>query len=169
VSDVNNRFTIGVPVNWQVKTSSGDPALAATAPAPAGLAPDSVNVIVRDTPMALSPETCVQEAQGVLKYIIHSYTTVSQGPETVASLPAYSYAYDWQTKTGEPRRSIQVCTTIGHRAFMIIGTTGNTPGKVRTVMPEISQIINTFRPMSQQVEPPVSSPSWGSSANIKSK
>ncbi len=150
VTDVSNRFIIGVPTNWQVKTSSGDPALEATAPASGKLTPDSVNVIVRDMPMALSPQSCVQEAQGVLKYVIHSYTTVSEGPQKVAALPAYSYEYDWQTKTGEPRRSIAVCTTIGHRAFMIVGTTENTPAKVQAVMPEIAQIVQTFRPIAQQ-------------------
>ncbi len=153
VKDVNDRFTIGVPANWRVKTSTGDPALEATAPASGKLTPDSVNVIVRDMPMALSPQSCVQEAQGVLKYVIHAYTTVSEGPQTVATLPAYSYVYDWKTKTGEPRRSIAVCTTIGHRAFMIVGTTGNTPAKVRTVMPQIAQIVQTFRPASQPAGP----------------
>ncbi len=150
VTDASDRFTIGVPATWEVKTSSGDPALAATAPASGKLTPDSVNVIVRDMPMALSPQSCVQEAQSVLKYVIHSYTKVSEGPQKVAGLPAYSYEYDWQTKTGEPRRSIAVCTTIGHRAFMIVGTTENTPAKVQAVMPEIAQIVQTFRPAAQQ-------------------
>lgn len=157
VSDVSNRFTLDVPVTWQVKTSTGDPALAAIGPAPGkGMMPDTVNVIVRHLAVALTPQECAQKAQGVLKYIIHSYTTVAEGPDTIGNLPAYDHVYTWQTKTGEPRRSVQVCTTRGYQAYVIIGTTGNTPARVQAVMPEIRRIVATFHPTGEGQETPFS-------------
>ncbi len=152
VDDPKHRFTIAVPTTWHVQTSTGDPAVVASSPAPAGKLPDSVDVIVRDMPMQLTPEGCVKEAERVLVYVIHSYTTLGQGPETIGTLPAYTHAYAWHTKTGEARRSLQVCTTIGHRAFVMIGTTNDSPEAVRQTMPVLTRIIETFRPAAAQPE-----------------
>jgi|GEM_PF-990406 len=152
VDDPKHRFTIAVPATWHVQTSTGDPAVVASSPAPAGKLPDSVDVIVRDMPMQLTPEGCVKEAGRVLVYAIHSYTTLSQGPETIGTLPAYTHTYAWHTKTGEARRSLQVCTTIGRRAFVMIGTTNDSPEAVRQTMPVLTRIIETFRPAAAQPE-----------------
>jgi len=158
VNDLRHRFTISVPATWHVETSTGDPAVDARSPAPARGAPDTVDVIVRDMPMSLSPQGCVLEAKSVLRYVIHSYTTVSEGPDTIARRPAYTHAYTWRTKTGEERRSLQVCVTVGHRAFMLIGTTDNTPTRVHEATPLLTHIIETFRPAAQQPEPDLPGP-----------
>ncbi len=159
VTDVENRFTISVPATWHVQTSTGDPAVEADAPAaPAGATPDSVNVIVRDMPVPLSPESCVQEAGRVLRYVLHAYTTVSQGPDKIGDRPAYAHAYIWRTKAGEERWSVMECVTEGRRAFVMIGTTQNSPDRVRKELPVLTTIIGTLRLAVVQPEAPKTGP-----------
>jgi hypothetical protein len=147
VRDPLGRFTISVPATWSVQTSTSSRAAAVTtaAPAKAGL-PDTVDVIVQDTFTALSPQACVGEADTVMRFTIHNWTTVRQGVDTLGGRPAYSRVYAWRAKAGQERESVQSCVTVGRRAFMIVGTTANTPINVREHLPQLQQIMNTFRP-----------------------
>jgi len=146
VRDIDNRFTIMLPAAWKVTTSHGDPALTAVSPpADAGL-PASLVIIVRDLPVPISPETCVYQAQYVTRRAIQRYASLDAGPEHVGALPAWSHAYVWTSKTGEERRSIQVCVTVGRRAILAIGTTGNRAARVRDDMPELMRCIQSIRP-----------------------
>ncbi len=154
VRDPLGRFTISVPATWNVQTSTSDRAAAVTtaAPAKAGL-PDSVDVIVQDTFTALSPQACVGEADMVMRFTIHSWTTVQEGASTLGGLPAYSRVYVWRAQTGQQRESVQSCVTRGRRAFMVVGTTANTPITVREHLPQLQQIMNTFRPLASAPPP----------------
>ncbi len=154
VRDPLGRFTISVPATWNVETSTSSRAAAVktTAPPTSGL-PDSVDVIVQDMPTALSPQACIGEADTVMRFTIHSWTTVRQGATTLGGLPAYSRVYDWRVKTGQERESVQSCVTRGRRVFMVVGTTANAPTNVRQNLPQLQQIMNTFRPLASAPPP----------------
>jgi len=154
VRDPLGRFTISVPATWNVQTSTSSRAAAVKTEAPtaSGL-PDSVDVIVQDTFSALSPQACVGEADMVMRFTIHSWTTVQQGTTTLGGRPAYSRVYAWRTQSGQQRESVQSCVTVGRRAFMIVGTTANTPITVRQDLPQLHQIMNTFRPLGSAPPP----------------
>ena len=149
VRDPLGRFVISVPATWNVQTSTSSRAAAVktAAPTPSGGLPDSVDVIVQDTSSPLSPQACIGEADTVMRFTIHKWTTVQQGVTTLGGLPAYSRAYVWRAPTGQQRESVQSCVTIGRRAFVIVGTTANTPINVRQNLPQLQQIMNTFRPL----------------------
>jgi hypothetical protein len=146
VKDPQNRFTIAVPSNWNVTTQTKNPAVEAKSPQSAAKLPDSLDVTVYDWMGAISPEECISQSDFVLRYTIHTWTTVSQGPTTVSGRPAYSRVYDWKTGTGEPRRSMLVCTTHGSRVFAAVGTTENTSAKVAATMPLLERAIGTLQP-----------------------
>jgi hypothetical protein len=158
VRDPLGRFTISVPATWNVQTSTSSRAAAVKTQAPteSGQLPDSVDVIVQDMSSTLSPQTCVGEADMVMRFTIHSWTTVRQGASTLGGLPAYSRVYAWRTPTGQQRQSVQSCITMGRRAFMVVGTTANTPINVRQHLPQLQQIMDTFRPLASA--PPLVAP-----------
>lgn len=153
VRDPGARFTIRVPATWEVHTSSGYVVIEAIAPVSAGQTPSSVDVIVRDLPAAISAESCVHQAETLMRYVIPSFRTLDESPKTIGGLPGYSHAYTWRTRDGEERRSLQVCVTLGNRAFVVIGTTGNTPVRVRRDMPTLTRIIETLHPNPFSPEP----------------
>jgi len=159
VRDPQGRFTIDLPAAWQVVTSYRDPAVAAKSPAQSGDLPDTVTVIVRDLPFAISPENCARQVAQLMRLMIHRWETVSEGAVTFSGLAAYSRTYTWRTKTGEDRRSVQTCAVMGRRAFVLIGTTMNTPDRVNDDLPKIVRIMSTFRPVaSSPAEPAQNQP-----------
>ncbi len=162
VQDNAGRFAINVPPTWRIDYQKKNPALSAKSPEPPGTSPDTVEVFVRDMMFALSPEGCAQQVAFVMRITIHQWTTLSEGPDSIGGLPAYSRAYTWRLTTGEERRSIQTCVTLGRRVFVIIGTTMNTPNRVAQNLPEITHIIGTFRP--GPVPPPPAPETQGPSA-----
>lgn len=147
VYDLGNRFTIVIPATWKVTTSHGDPALSAVASSTDGSLPTSLAVIVRDLPVAITPETCVYEAQYVMRRAIQRYASVAVGPDHIGSLPAWSRAYTWTARNGEERRSVQTCVTVGRRAILAIGTTANRPARLRDDMPELTRAIQSLHPV----------------------
>lgn len=153
VQDNAGRFAISVPLTWRVNYPPKNPALSVKSPEPPGTSPDTVEVFVRDMMFALSPEGCAQQVAFVMRITIRQWTTLSEGPDSIGGLAAYSRAYTWHLTTGEGRRSIQTCVTLGRRVFVIIGTTMNTPDRVAQNLPEITRIIGTFRPGPTPPEP----------------
>ena len=146
VQDSQGRFLISVPPTWRVDWSPRDPVLSAKSPEAPGTSPDTLDVFVRDTAFALSPEGCATQVAWVMRMTIHSWTTLSEGPDTVGGLAAYSRTYTWRLlATGEERRSIQTCVPMGRRVFVIIGTTMNTPIRVARNLSELARMIATFR------------------------
>lgn len=149
VQDPKNRFTIDVPLSWRVRTSTAiwSPAVSATAPAPSGQVPDSVDVTVRDFMSPITPSACASQAATVMRFSIHEWTTLEEGPVTFKGTQAYTRDYVWRTSTGVSRRSVQTCVTFDRRAFLLVGTTANTPAAVQDSLPQIEDIMATFRPV----------------------
>jgi hypothetical protein len=151
VRDREGRFTISVPSTWRVTQPGGDmPALSAFSPDTTETPPDSVAVFLRDTPFPVSPEFCVRQAGGVMRTSIGTWTTLSEGPDTLGGLPAYSRVFTWRTSTGEERRSVLTCVPVGRRVFVIVGTTASSADGAAKTSPELIRIMGTFRPVPGQ-------------------
>ena len=146
VRDADGRFTISVPSTWEVDQFPKDRAFSAKSPEPPGMSPDTIEVFVRDTMFALSPEACAAQVEWVMRMTIHEWKTLSEGADSIGGLAAYSRAYIWRLKNGEERRSIQACVPVGRRVFVIIGTTRNTRDRIAETFPELTRMIATFRP-----------------------
>src|SRR5207245_7590082 len=106
----------------------------------------TMEVISPDILRPLTPGSCGWQAAQVMWFTIHPWTTLEEGPGPLAAFRAYSRRYTWRTGTGEERRSIQTCVTPGRRAFVIVGTTNNSPKGILRDLPELERIISTFRP-----------------------
>jgi len=144
--DPEARFTINVPATWIVKTSRGDLAVEATAPNQGPEPPDSVDVVAHDLPMAISAKTCVDKAAWVMRVLGHiPYTTVREGPMPIGTLAGYAHAYTWKTRAGDDRWSLQVCVVAGLYAYVITGTTTNTPARVEEAAPLLTRSVATFK------------------------
>lgn len=151
VRDPQNRFTIGVPASWNVTTQTKNPAVEAKSPAPqaagkAALLPDSLDVTVYDWRVPISAQACISESDLVLRYAIHTWTTVKEGPTTIGGQPAYSRVYTWKASNGEPRQSVETCVAHGSRVWVAVGTTDNMPATVNTTMPLLQRAIATLQP-----------------------
>jgi hypothetical protein len=162
VRDPKNRFTIAIPSTWNVQTSTASraPAVAAKAPTPAGHLPDSLDVITQDLSAPITPAVCLSEATTVMRFSIHNWTTLHEGPTTLAGMKGYSRSYVWRAATGAQRRSVQTCVTLGRRAFVLVGTTENTPAAASHDLVQIEQIMQTFRPVTSTL-PPALAPAPG--------
>lgn len=145
VRDPQNRFTIDVPAGWSVRTQAKNPSVVAKAAATKTALPDSLQVTVYDWSTPLSAQACISESDIVLRYVIHTWTTVKEGPVTVAGQPGYSRVYNWKAG-GEPRQSVETCLTHGNRVYVVVGTTDNTPVKVAATMPLMLRSIATLQP-----------------------
>jgi len=165
VRDPEARFTIRVPATWNVQTSRGDLAIAATAPNRAGEPPDSADVVAHDVPMEISAKTCVHKAAWVMRVLGHlPYTTVREGPMPIGNLAGYAHAYTWKTRAGDNRWSLQVCVVSGLYAFLITGTTANAPARVEETAPLLTHILESFRltgPLRVPSPPPAFQPGGG--------
>jgi len=146
VQDPRQRFTISIPAAWEVRTSTGDPAVEASSPPSPGDLPDTVNVIVRDLPWFLTPQACIGKAIQIMRIGGTQFKTLDEHPEELGGLHAYVHAYTWRTRSGADRRSYQVCAMLTRRAFLLIGTTANSPSHVRDNLPVLERIMDTFRP-----------------------
>ncbi|HLW49119.1 MAG TPA: hypothetical protein VKW09_15320 [bacterium] len=146
VRDQQNRFSIAVPSTWHVTTQSKNPAIEAKSPATSAMLPDSLDVTVYDWSANINPQQCISESDMVLRYTIHTWTTVRQGPTTVGGQPAYMRVYDWKTASAEPRQSVEVCMTHANRVYVAVGTTENTSAKVSATMPLLERAIATLTP-----------------------
>lgn len=153
VRDPQNRFTIDVPAAWNVTTQAKNPTVQAKSPASSAMLPDSLNVTVYDWKTPISAQDCISESDIVLRYAIHTWTTVRQGPVTIAGQPGYSRVYNWKAGN-EPRQSVETCVTRGNRVYVAIGTTDNTPAKVNAMMPALQRAIATLQPNLTNVPAP---------------
>lgn len=145
VRDPQNRFTIDVPAGWSVQTQAKNPSVVAKAPATKTTLPDSLQVTVYDWSTPISAQACISESDIVLRYVIHTWTTVKEGPVTVDGQPGYSRVYNWKAGD-EARQSVETCVTHGNRVYVVVGTTDNTPAKVTATMPLMVRSIATLQP-----------------------
>lgn len=151
VRDPQNRFTIDVPSTWSVTTQTKNPAVEAKSAAyqaggKGALLPDSLDVTVYDWRVPINAQDCISESDLVLRFAIHTWTTVRQGPMTIGGQSAYERVYNWKASNGEPRQSVETCVTHGSRVWVAVGTTDNTAAKVNSTMPLLQRSIATLQP-----------------------
>ena len=151
VRDPQNRFTIDVPAAWTVTTQTKNPAVEAKSAPPqaagkAAMLPDSLDVTVYDWHVPISAQDCISESDLVLRYAIHSWTTVRQGPMTIGGQQAYQRVYNWKASNGELRESVETCVTHGTRVWVAVGTTDNSTAKVNSTMPLLERAIASLQP-----------------------
>jgi hypothetical protein len=147
VRDPQNRFSIDVPASWTVTVQTKNPSVEAKSPAPKPSAlPDSLDVTVYDWRVPISAQDCISQSDLVLRYVIHTWTTVKEGPATIGGQPAYSRVYNWKASNGELRQSVETCVTHGSRVYVAVGTTENTSAKINTTMPVLEHAIATLQP-----------------------
>lgn len=161
IRDPQNRFTIHVPAAWNVTTQTKNPSVEAKSQASKALLPDSLDVTVYDWTIPISAQDCISESDMVLRYVIHTWTTVRQGPETIGGQPAYSRVYNWRAGNGELRQSVETCITHGNRVYVAVGTTDNTTAKVNSTMPLLQRAIATLEPNLATSPSPSTQPKGG--------
>jgi hypothetical protein len=160
IRDPQNRFTINVPASWNVTIQTKNPTVQAKSAVPKATLPDSLDVTVYDWTKPISAQDCIAESDLVLRFAIHTWTTVRQGPETIGGQPAYSRVYNWRAGN-EPRQSVETCITHGNRVYVAIGTTDNTTAKVNSTMPLLQRSIATLEPNLGNAPPTQPNPGGG--------
>jgi hypothetical protein len=154
VGDAKGQFTIDFPADWHViRPESGSIAVMGVAPVMAGSHSASVNVVVEGLPRSMSPQTYAALSEQMLRAVFHDYTPIQQGSATLAGRSAYYRYYTWQANTGQILYQVQVYFTVGHKGFVVTGSTLNDPDHTRVYVPIIAQIIDTFRPTIQRSAP----------------
>jgi len=147
VHDAKNVIAVTVPTTWQIQSPSGSAALKATAPSAGSGLPDTVQVVVHIVPAGVTtPMACENEAAWVTQHFAHiTPVTVAKAPVTIGGVSAYSWTYTWQASTKEHRWSQQVCILRQQTAYVVTGTTGDTPAARATRSPFLVQIIDSLR------------------------
>jgi len=147
VHDSKNQIMITVPSTWRIQSPNGSATLTATAPVSGTALPDSVDVVVHDAPIGINtPQACENEAAWVTQHFAHiTPTTVAKTPTTVGAKPAYAWTYTWDARTGERRWSQQVCVLEQGTAFVVTGTTDNTPAARASRGAVLTRIIASLR------------------------
>jgi len=148
-SDPKGRFAIDFPAGWEVRTSEdGSPAVIGTGPG--STSRPNVNVVLDTLPSPMSSEEFAQQSEPALQAIFQDYTAVKEGPMRLAGLPAYYRYYTWRTNSGVSLYQVQVYMAVAKRGFVVTGTTRNDADHLRTELPVIIRIINSFRPSSRR-------------------
>jgi len=147
VHDSKNAIAITVPTTWKTESPSGSAALKATAPSSGPGLPDTVQVVVHLVPASVAtPMACENEAAWVTQHFAHiTPVTVAKAPVTIGGVLGYSWTYTWKASTGESRWSQQVCILRQQTAYVVTGTTGNTPAARAARGPILTQIIGSLR------------------------
>ncbi len=146
-SDPKGRFAIDFPTGWEVRTSEdGSPAVIGTGPG--STSRPNVNVVLDILPSPMSSEEFGRQSASALQAIFQDYTVVREGSMRLAGLPAYYRYYTWRTNSGVSLYQVQVYMAVAKRGFVVTGTTRNDADHLRTELPVIIQIINSFRPSS---------------------
>jgi hypothetical protein len=148
VSDVRGRFTISFPADWEVhRKSDGIPAVFAFSPVAEDHTRANVNVVVEDLEGArLSSADYGKHSGRVLAMLFHNYTLLQEGPAKIAGLPSYYRYFTWETNNGWRIYQVQAYFVAGGLGFVVTGSTGNDPARIRRDMPLIGRIFETFRP-----------------------
>ncbi len=146
VRDPGERFSIGVPAGWEVQTNAGgSPAVILGAPATAREFRLNVNVVTQTLPTPLSPEAFGKGSEGRLRPLFRAYTRVQEGPAEIGGRAAYYRYFIAESAAGDPVYVVQVYFTAGRTAFVVTGSTANDPDRLRTDLPVIARIIDSFR------------------------
>ena len=145
-ADLQGRFTIGFPADWQVvKTKSGMPAVAAW-PSRKGRSHLNVNVVVEELQDPISSTAYARAARPMMAATFHEFNVIQEGPARIAHRDAYYRYYTWRPNTGGELYQVQAYFTAGRLGFVLTGTTVNDPDRVRRDVPIIGEIFETFKP-----------------------
>jgi hypothetical protein len=146
VQDPGGRFSISFPGDWRVeKSPDGKPSVIGIAPSKPSDFHVNVNVVVETLPSALTPQSYAQASGRQLALIFHDYTVIQEGPMQVGGRSAYYRYYTWVTNSGISVYQVQVYFTVGLTGFVVTGSTINDPDRIRTDLPVIARVIETFR------------------------
>lgn len=149
VVDVKGRFKIGFPAGWRVATPQSD------APAVQGIDGQSdvpylnVNVVVETLPRPVTSAEFGRRSKPLMASTLREFVVLQEGPARIAHRPAYYRYYTWKSNTGSALYQVQAYFTVGLQGFVLTGTTGNDPGRIRKDVPVISQIFETFTPVAK--------------------
>ncbi len=146
ILDPGGRFSISFPTEWQVETSaSGKPAVIGAGPNQPGEFRINVNVVVEALPAAMSAQDFAVASEPALRTIFHEFTVAQEGPAQIGGRAAYYRYYTWRTNTGVSVYQIQVYLTTEQTGFVMTGSTINDPARLRTDLPVLARIIESFR------------------------
>lgn len=146
VQDPGGRFSISFPGDWRVeKSPDGKPSVIGIAPNTQGAFHVNVNVVVETLPSALSPQAYAEASGRQLDLIFHEYTVIQEGPMQIGGHSAFYRYYTWVTNSGLAVYQVQVYLTVGLTGFVLTGSTINDPDRVRTDLPVIARVIESFR------------------------
>ncbi len=146
VLDPGGRFSIGFPVEWEVQTSaSGAPSVVGAAPKQPGEFRINVNVVVDTLPKPMSPQELAQAVEPQLRTIFHEFSIVQESPAQIGGRQAYYRHYTWRTNTDVSVYQIQAYFTAGQTGYVVTASTLNDPDHIRTDVPALTRIVETFR------------------------
>jgi len=163
VTDPKGRFTISVPIGWEVMSINAAPLVGALV---RDQAKDAFSMLMAmdrakpESPTGLVimgfalPQEITPQAFGTMmsrpldpKALEH-VTVVQEGNATIAGRPAF-YRYMTMTKGGEDMYAVMVFFAVGRDGYLIVGVTRNAPETFRRDFAVISRILETFRPISK--------------------
>jgi hypothetical protein len=149
VTDPQSRFKISFPLDWQVvRAKAGPEAVLAFGPGRTRQTRPNVTVVIEDLPRPLSAAAYAATAKPKMRAALPALAIIKEGPATVAHRPAYYRYYTW--RRGRTRlEQVQTYFVVGRRAFVLTGTTLDTPERIRHDTPVIAQIFETFVPLSR--------------------
>lgn len=146
IADAKGRFKMGFPAGWSVEAAPGD------SPAVQGIDAQSqvpylnVNVVVETLPRPVTSAQFGRQAKPLMAATLHEFTVLQEGPARIAHRTAYYRYYTWKSNSGNALYQVQAYFTVGLQGYVLTGTTGNDPGRIRKDVPLIGQIFETFTP-----------------------
>jgi hypothetical protein len=144
-ADPNGRFTIKFPPDWQViKTQKGPSTVVGLGPALPGQPQVNVNVVVENLAAPVSPATYAELVRPKMAQAFDDFTVLDEGLATIARRQAYYRYYTWRRDSETVLYQVQTYITLGRSAFVLTGTTINTPVRIRRDVPIIGKIFETF-------------------------
>ncbi len=146
VRDPGGRFSIGAPADWEVQANAGgSPSVILAAPSPPGEFRLNINVVAQTLRTPLSSEAFGRGSESGLRASFHAYTIVQEGRAEIGGRAAYYRYFTAEPTTGISVYVVQVYFTAGQTAFVVTGSTANDPDRLRTDLPVIARIIDSFR------------------------
>jgi hypothetical protein len=164
VTDSKGRFAISFPIGWEVMSMNANmltgevtrnlpkdffSMLMAVDPANPE-SPTVVMIMGFTLPRHVSPQTFgTMMSEPLATGKLERVAVVKEGNATIAGRPAFYRYFTAQTKSGDSLYNVMVSFTAGQDGYLILGVTRNVPETFRRSFDEISQILETFRPIAK--------------------
>jgi len=162
ITDPKGRFTISVPIGWEVMSINADPLAGALvrdhakgafsmvmAVDPAEpQSPTALVIMGFALPQEISPQAFgTMMSEPLPPKVFAQMTVVQEGNATIAGRPAFYRYITLQTQSGDDLYGVMVFFAVGQDGYVIFGVTRNAPETFRRDFAEISRILETFRPI----------------------